>query len=96
MVLTCPGCDHAEGVPEPEPDQREEGELGQHEEQGQEDVPRQPLPVALQHSPTLQSTIHHASIYFMLCIIILNVESAATQFLTQIWENPTNFMRRLD
>jgi hypothetical protein len=56
MMLTCPGSDHAECVPEPEPDQREEGELGQHEEEGQEDVPRQPLPVALQHSPTLQYT----------------------------------------
>jgi hypothetical protein len=40
------------------------------------------------HSPTLQ--------YTMLCIIILIVESAATQFLILLWANPTNFMRRLD
>jgi hypothetical protein len=64
VVLTCPGCDHAEGVPEPEPDQREEGELGQHEEEGQEDVPRQPLPVAL-HTAPLYNT------YYVVHIILI-------------------------
>jgi hypothetical protein len=80
-MLTCPGCDHAECVPEPEPDQREEGELGQHEEEGQEDVPRQPLPVALQRSPTLQ----YITPAYILCwhYVILILESAATQLLTQ-------------
>ncbi len=95
MLLTCPGCDHGEGIPEPEPDQREEGELGQHEEEGQEDVPRQPLPVALQHSPTLR-TIHHANMHNMLYFIILIVESATTQFCNTILCKSDDFRRRLN